>query len=195
VGSRLGLSPNPSYIHLPYDPNTWSGMGLKLHMDHAYIDMFHIVDHCNRCPQLAWGHGHMTHAPNTSTSLGAKSPNCVTFSHNLWKQVHFMGLGMGNSQNLGYSHRGAIWKTRDYKLEEENLQEVYLLRFLAKPGAERSQLGVFGCSEAIGIVFKGILRLLLQFFLQGSSIELQGARATSEGGHVQESQSPFSVTK
>jgi hypothetical protein len=75
------------------------------------------------------------------------------------------------------THTGGVnWRTRDNKLEGENLQEVYLLHFLAKPGAEKAQLGVFGCSESIGIGFKGIWRLLLQVFLQGSFRELQGAQ-------------------
>jgi hypothetical protein len=64
-----------------------------------------------------------------------------------------LGLGMGNAQKLGYSHRGVIWRTRDNKLEGENFQEVYLLHFLAKPGAEKAQLGVFGCSGAIGAIY------------------------------------------
>jgi hypothetical protein len=34
-----------------------------------------------------------------------------------------------------------------------NFQEVYLLQFLAKPGAEKTQLGVFGCSKAIGAIY------------------------------------------
>jgi hypothetical protein len=34
-----------------------------------------------------------------------------------------------------------------------NFQEAYLLQFLAKSGAEKAQLGVFGCSEAIGAIY------------------------------------------
>jgi hypothetical protein len=34
-----------------------------------------------------------------------------------------------------------------------NFQEAYLLQFLAKSGAEKSQLGVFGHSEAIGAIY------------------------------------------
>jgi hypothetical protein len=34
-----------------------------------------------------------------------------------------------------------------------NFQEAYLLQFLAKQGAEKAQLGVFGCFEAIGAVY------------------------------------------
>jgi hypothetical protein len=34
-----------------------------------------------------------------------------------------------------------------------NLQEAYLLQFLAKRGAEKAQLGVFGLSEAIGAIY------------------------------------------
>jgi hypothetical protein len=34
-----------------------------------------------------------------------------------------------------------------------NFEEAYLLQFLAKPGAEKAQLGVFGCSEAIGAIY------------------------------------------
>jgi hypothetical protein len=35
----------------------------------------------------------------------------------------------------------------------KNFQEVYFLHFLAKPGAERAQLGVFGHSGAIGAIY------------------------------------------
>jgi hypothetical protein len=34
-----------------------------------------------------------------------------------------------------------------------NFQEAYLLQFLAKSGAEKSQLGVFGRFEAIGAIY------------------------------------------
>jgi hypothetical protein len=34
-----------------------------------------------------------------------------------------------------------------------DFQEAYLLQFLAKRGAKKSQLGVFGRSEAIGVVY------------------------------------------
>jgi hypothetical protein len=34
-----------------------------------------------------------------------------------------------------------------------NFQEAYLLQFLAKRGAEKAQIGVFGCSEAIGAIY------------------------------------------
>jgi hypothetical protein len=34
-----------------------------------------------------------------------------------------------------------------------DFQEAYLLHFLAKRGAEKAQLGVFGRSEAIGAVY------------------------------------------
>jgi hypothetical protein len=34
-----------------------------------------------------------------------------------------------------------------------NFQETYLLQFLAKRGDEKAQLGVFGCSEAIGAIY------------------------------------------
>jgi hypothetical protein len=35
----------------------------------------------------------------------------------------------------------------------KNFQEGYFLQFLAKPGAERAQLGVFGHSRAIGAIY------------------------------------------
>jgi hypothetical protein len=35
----------------------------------------------------------------------------------------------------------------------KNFQEVYFSQFLAKPGAERAQLGVFGHSGAIGAIY------------------------------------------
>jgi hypothetical protein len=31
-----------------------------------------------------------------------------------------LGLGIGNAQKLGYSHKSVFWRTRDNKLEEEN---------------------------------------------------------------------------
>jgi hypothetical protein len=34
-----------------------------------------------------------------------------------------------------------------------NFQEAYLLQFLAKRGAKKAQLGVFGRSEAIGAIY------------------------------------------
>jgi hypothetical protein len=34
-----------------------------------------------------------------------------------------------------------------------NFHEAYLLQFLAKRGAEKAQLGVFGRSEAIGAIY------------------------------------------
>jgi hypothetical protein len=34
-----------------------------------------------------------------------------------------------------------------------NLQEAYLLQFLAKAGAEKAQLGVLGRSKAIGAIY------------------------------------------
>jgi hypothetical protein len=34
-----------------------------------------------------------------------------------------------------------------------NFQEACLLQFLAKRGAKKAQLGVFGCSEAIGAIY------------------------------------------
>jgi hypothetical protein len=34
-----------------------------------------------------------------------------------------------------------------------NFQEAYLLQFLAKRGAEKAQLGVFGHSKAIGNIY------------------------------------------
>jgi hypothetical protein len=34
-----------------------------------------------------------------------------------------------------------------------NFQESYLLQFLAKQGAKKAQLGVFGNSEAIGAIY------------------------------------------
>jgi hypothetical protein len=34
-----------------------------------------------------------------------------------------------------------------------NFQEAYLLQFLAKRGAEKAQLGVFGRFEAIGAIY------------------------------------------
>jgi hypothetical protein len=46
-----------------------------------------------------------------------------------------------------------IWQTRDNKLEGENFQEAYLLHFLAKPGAKKAQLGVFGRFGAIGAIY------------------------------------------
>jgi hypothetical protein len=36
---------------------------------------------------------------------------------------------------------------------KENFQEAYLLQFLAKRGAEKAQLGVFGRSGAIGAIY------------------------------------------
>jgi hypothetical protein len=35
----------------------------------------------------------------------------------------------------------------------KNFQEVYFSQFLAKPGAGRAQLGVFGHSGAIGAIY------------------------------------------
>jgi hypothetical protein len=64
-----------------------------------------------------------------------------------------LGLGTENAQKLGWTHRGVFWRTRDNKLEGENFQEAYLLHFLAKPGAEKAQLGVFGRSGAIGAIY------------------------------------------
>jgi hypothetical protein len=46
-----------------------------------------------------------------------------------------------------------IWRTRESKLEGENFQEAYLLHFLAKPDAEKAQLGVFGCFGAIEAIY------------------------------------------
>jgi hypothetical protein len=40
-----------------------------------------------------------------------------------------------------------------------NFQEAYLLQFLAKPGAEKAQLGVFGHSKAIGVIYLAFLAL------------------------------------
>jgi hypothetical protein len=34
-----------------------------------------------------------------------------------------------------------------------NFREAYLLQFLAKSGVEKAQLGVFGRSEAIGVIY------------------------------------------
>jgi hypothetical protein len=34
-----------------------------------------------------------------------------------------------------------------------DFQEAYLLQFLAKQGAKKAHLGVFGHSEAIGVVY------------------------------------------
>jgi hypothetical protein len=34
-----------------------------------------------------------------------------------------------------------------------DFQEAYVLQFLAKRGVEKAQLGVFGRSEAIGVVY------------------------------------------
>jgi hypothetical protein len=34
-----------------------------------------------------------------------------------------------------------------------NFHEAYLLQFLDKPSVEKAQLGVFGCSEAIGAIY------------------------------------------
>jgi hypothetical protein len=34
-----------------------------------------------------------------------------------------------------------------------DFQEAYLLQFLAKRGAKKAQLGVFGCSGAIGAIY------------------------------------------
>jgi hypothetical protein len=34
-----------------------------------------------------------------------------------------------------------------------NFQEAYLLQFLAKRGAEKAQLGIFGCFAAIGAIY------------------------------------------
>jgi hypothetical protein len=34
-----------------------------------------------------------------------------------------------------------------------NFQEAYLLQFLAKSSAKKAQLGVSGCSEAIGVIY------------------------------------------
>jgi hypothetical protein len=47
------------------------------------------------------------------------------------------------------------------ELEGEKWQKAYLLKFLAKSGAVKAQLGVFGRSESIGDVFTGIWRLLM----------------------------------
>ena len=93
------------------------------------------------------------HAPNTSDLEAQKSANGATFQHHSRECVRVLGLGMENAQKPGYTHRGAIWRTRDNKLEEENFQEAYLLQFLAKSGAEKAQLGVFGCSKAIGAIY------------------------------------------
>jgi hypothetical protein len=60
-----------------------------------------------------------------------------------------------------------FWRTKGSKLEGENLQEVYLLHFFAKPGAEKSQLGVFGCSKSIGIGFKRNLETSIADFSTG----------------------------
>jgi hypothetical protein len=70
---------------------------------------------------------------------------------------------------------GANWQTRDNKLEGGKWQEAHLLHFLVKWGAEKAQLAVFGCFEFIGIVFKGIWRLHLYFFLHSIFKELKGA--------------------
>jgi hypothetical protein len=64
-----------------------------------------------------------------------------------------LGLGTGKHPEAGLLTQGVFWRTRDNKLEGENFQEVYLLHFLAKPGAEKAQLGVFGCSGAIGAIY------------------------------------------
>jgi hypothetical protein len=45
-----------------------------------------------------------------------------------------------------------------------NFQEAYLLQFLTKSGAEKAQLGVFGCFEAIGAIYFGILRIVKHIF-------------------------------
>jgi hypothetical protein len=45
-----------------------------------------------------------------------------------------------------------------------DFQEAYLLQFLAKRGAEKAQLGVFGRSEAIGAVYFGILSIVKHIF-------------------------------
>jgi hypothetical protein len=46
-----------------------------------------------------------------------------------------------------------FWRISDNKLEGENFQEAYLLHFLAKPSPKKAQLGVFGCSGAIGAIY------------------------------------------
>jgi hypothetical protein len=102
AGFRLGLSPSLGYRHLPYNPNTRSDTGLKFYTSHAYTNTCHIVDHCNMCPQVARGCGHMTYVPNTSAGLSAKFPNCATFLCNLWKRACVLGLGIGNSKKTGY---------------------------------------------------------------------------------------------
>ena len=48
------------------------------------------------------------------------------------------------------------------------------MRFLAKSGVVKAQLGVFGCAESIGDVFTGIWRLLMNFFNHLSLRKLQG---------------------
>jgi hypothetical protein len=60
-----------------------------------------------------------------------------------------LGFRPNNTAGAGLVCHRCIFASRYNKLEGENLQEVYLLHFLAKPGAEKAQLGIFGRFEAI----------------------------------------------
>jgi hypothetical protein len=50
------------------------------------------------------------------------------------------------------SHRCVLEEQRQQRIGR-NFQEVIPTHFLAKPGAGRAQLGVFGCSGAIEAIY------------------------------------------
>jgi hypothetical protein len=52
--------------------------------------------------------------------------------------VACVGFGTENTQRSSYSDSGCKFASRYIKLEGENFQEVQLLHFLAKPGAEKA---------------------------------------------------------
>jgi hypothetical protein len=67
--------------------------------------------------------------------------------------VHVLGFGMGNTQRPGSVHTKVCFGEQVQQVIGKNFQEVYFSQFLAKPGAGRAQLGVFGHSGAIEAIY------------------------------------------
>jgi hypothetical protein len=81
------------------------------------------------------------------------APNGATNSPQFVEWCVVLGFGMENTQRLGSVTQRCVLVSRDNKLLGKNFQEVYFSQFLAKPGAGRAQLGVFGHSGAIGAIY------------------------------------------
>jgi hypothetical protein len=69
--------------------------------------------------------------------------------HPIFGRHVVLGLAMGKNTKMDFIHAEVGFGKQRQQVIGKNLQVVYFSQFLAKPGAGRAQLGVFGHYRAI----------------------------------------------